>query len=107
MNYWLMKSEPDAFSIDDLKAMPNKTEHWDGIRNYQARNMMRDDMKKGDLIFFYHSNAKTIGIVGIAKVVKKPTPISPHSIRKQNTLTPKVIPTTHAGSWWILNSCVN
>lgn len=74
MNYWLMKSEPDAFSIDDLKAMPNKTEHWDGIRNYQARNMMRDDMKKGDLIFFYHSNAKTIGIVGIAKVVKQAYP---------------------------------
>ncbi len=74
MNYWLMKSEPDAFSIDDLKAMPNKTEHWDGIRNYQARNMMRDDMKKGDLIFFYHSNAKVIGIVGIAKVVKEAYP---------------------------------
>lgn len=74
MNYWLMKSEPDAFSIDDLKAMPQKTEHWDGIRNYQARNMMRDDMKKGDLIFFYHSNDKTIGIVGIAKVVKEAYP---------------------------------
>lgn len=74
MNYWLMKSEPDAFSIDDLRAMPNKTEHWDGIRNYQARNMMRDDMKKGDLVFFYHSNAKIIGIVGIAKVVKEAYP---------------------------------
>ena len=74
MNYWLMKSEPDAFSIDDLKAMPNKTEHWDGIRNYQARNMMRDDMEKGDLIFFYHSNAKTIGIVGIAKVMSEAYP---------------------------------
>lgn len=74
MNYWLMKSEPDAFGIDDLRAMPNKTEHWDGIRNYQARNMMRDDMKKGDLVFFYHSNAKIIGIVGIAKVVKEAYP---------------------------------
>ncbi|MCW8957234.1 MAG: EVE domain-containing protein [Gammaproteobacteria bacterium] len=74
MNYWLMKSEPDAFSIDDLKAMPGKTEHWDGIRNYQARNMMRDEMKKGDLIFFYHSNAKPIGIVGIAKVMKEAYP---------------------------------
>ena len=74
MNYWLMKSEPDAFSIDDLKARPNKTEHWDGIRNYQARNMMRDDMKKGDLIFFYHSNAKPIGIVGIAKVAEEAYP---------------------------------
>ncbi len=74
MNYWLMKSEPDAFSIDDLKACPKKTEHWDGIRNYQARNMMRDDMKKGDEIFFYHSNAKEIGIVGIAKVAREAYP---------------------------------
>jgi predicted RNA-binding protein with PUA-like domain len=51
INYWLMKSEPDAFSIDDLAARPRKTEHWDGIRNYQARNYMRDDMKRGDLAF--------------------------------------------------------
>ena len=74
MNYWLMKSEPDAFSIDDLQAMPKKTEHWDGVRNYQARNMMRDQMKKGDLIFFYHSNCKVPGIVGIAEVVKEGYP---------------------------------
>ena len=74
MNYWLMKSEPDAFSIDDLAAMPNKTEHWDGVRNYQARNMMRDQMKKGDLIFFYHSNCKVPGIVGIAEVAKEGYP---------------------------------
>jgi len=74
MNYWLMKSEPDVFGIDDLKAMPDKTEHWDGIRNYQARNMMRDNMKKGDQIFFYHSNAREIGIVGTMKVVKEAYP---------------------------------
>ncbi|MFC1750624.1 EVE domain-containing protein [Pseudomonadota bacterium] len=74
MNYWLMKSEPDVFGIDDLKAMPNKTEHWDGVRNYQARNMMRDQMKKGDLIFFYHSNCKVPGIVGTMKVVKESYP---------------------------------
>jgi predicted RNA-binding protein with PUA-like domain len=74
MNYWLMKSEPDAFSIDDLKACPKKTEPWDGVRNYQARNMMRDQMKKGDLIFFYHSNCKVPGIVGIAEVVKEGYP---------------------------------
>ncbi len=66
--YWLMKSEPDAFSIDDLKSCPNKTDSWDGIRNYQARNFMRD-MKKGDLVFFYHSNCKVPGIVGIMTVV--------------------------------------
>ena len=74
MNYWLMKSEPDAFSIDDLQAMPKKTEHWDGVRNYQARNMMRDQMKKGDLIFFYHSSCKRPGIVGIAQVVREGYP---------------------------------
>jgi len=74
MNYWLMKSEPDVFGIDHLISMPNKTEHWDGVRNYQARNMMRDDMKKGDLVFFYHSNCKVPGIVGIAEVVKESYP---------------------------------
>jgi len=74
MNYWLMKSEPDAFSIDDLKSRPKKTEPWDGVRNYQARNFMRDDMKVGDKVFFYHSNCKTPGIVGIAEVASKPYP---------------------------------
>ncbi len=74
MNYWLMKSEPDVFGIEHLIAMPNKTEHWDGVRNYQARNMMRDDMKKGDLVFFYHSNCKVPGIVGIMQVVKEGYP---------------------------------
>ena len=74
MNYWLMKSEPDVFGIDHLKAMPDKTEHWDGVRNYQARNMMRDQMQKGDQVFFYHSNCDEPGIVGIAKVVKEGYP---------------------------------
>jgi predicted RNA-binding protein with PUA-like domain len=74
MNYWLMKSEPDVFGIDHLKAMPNKTEHWDGVRNYQARNMMRDEMKKGDLVFFYHSNCDQPGIVGTMKVVREGYP---------------------------------
>ena len=68
MRYWLMKSEPDAFSIDDLKNSPGKKTHWDGVRNYQARNYMRDGMKKGDQIFFYHSNCEVPGIVGIAEV---------------------------------------
>ena len=74
MNYWLMKSEPDVFGIDHLKAMPKKTEHWDGVRNYQARNMMRNEMKKGDMVFFYHSNCKEPGIVGIMEVVKEGYP---------------------------------
>jgi len=66
MNHWLMKSEPDAFSIDDLKR--KKREAWDGVRNYQARNYMRDGMRPGDQVFFYHSNCAVPGIVGIAEV---------------------------------------
>ncbi len=72
MNYWLMKSEPDVFSIDDLKQV--RVEPWDGIRNYQARNFMRDEMRIGDQAFFYHSNCDEPGIVGIMKVASKPYP---------------------------------
>jgi predicted RNA-binding protein with PUA-like domain len=74
MNYWLMKSEPDVFGIDDLYNRLGQTEHWDGVRNYQARNMMRDDMKLGDQVFFYHSNCDLPGIVGIMEVVKEGYP---------------------------------
>ena len=74
MNYWLMKSEPNEFSIDDLKAAPKKTTCWDGVRNYQARNMMRDDMRKGDRVFYYHSNCDEPGIVGIARIVREGYP---------------------------------
>ncbi len=74
MNYWLMKSEPDTYAIDDLEKQPRKTDHWDGIRNYQARNFMRDEMKKGDLAFFYHSNCNDPGIVGIMEIVKEAYP---------------------------------
>jgi predicted RNA-binding protein with PUA-like domain len=69
MNYWLMKSEPDTFGIDDLKA--SGTEPWDGIRNYQARNLMRDEMKVGDGVLFYHSNAKPPGVVGVAEIASE------------------------------------
>ena len=69
-----MKSEPDEFSIDHLRKMPRKTEHWDGIRNYQARNFMRDAMKKGDLAFFYHSNCEEPGIVGIMEIASAAYP---------------------------------
>ena len=74
MKYWLMKSEPDVFGINDLMKRPKKTEHWDGIRNYQARNMIRDEMQKGDQAFFYHSNAKQIGIVGIMSICREAYP---------------------------------
>lgn len=74
MNYWLMKSEPDVFGIDDLQKRPDQTEHWDGVRNYQARNMMRDGMKIGDKVFFYHSNTEIPGIVGIMSVAREAYP---------------------------------
>jgi predicted RNA-binding protein with PUA-like domain len=67
MRFWLIKSEPDVFSIDDLKT--EKTTGWDSVRNYQARNSMRDDMQVGDLVLFYHSNAEPSGVAGVAKVV--------------------------------------
>jgi len=72
MQYWLIKSEPDAFSIDDMEKAG--TEPWDGIRNYQARNFMKDKMEIGDLALFYHSNCKPPGVVGVVKVVSRPYP---------------------------------
>lgn len=71
--YWLLKSEPESFSFDDLMNAPNQTSHWDGVRNYQARNFMRDEMKKGDLAFFYHSGDEP-GIVGIVEIVREGYP---------------------------------
>ena len=72
--YWLVKSEPDVFSIDDLAAGKNKTTHWDGVRNYQARNFLRDDIKKGDKVLFYYSNADPMAVVGVCEVVKEGYP---------------------------------
>lgn len=69
MRFWLMKSEPEVFSIDDLAQRPNQIEPWEGVRNYQARNFMRE-MELGDLAFFYHSNCKEAGIVGVMKIAK-------------------------------------
>jgi len=74
MRYWLMKSEPDDVSIDDLAEMPDQTVPWFGVRGYQARNFMRDQMKVGDRVFFYHSSCAEPGIAGIAEVVKAAYP---------------------------------
>ena len=74
MQYWLMKSEPDTFSLQDLESRPEQREPWDGVRNYQARNFMRDEMRFGDLVLFYHSNTKPPGVVGLAEVVSDPYP---------------------------------
>ncbi|HMO77766.1 MAG TPA: EVE domain-containing protein [Candidatus Paceibacterota bacterium] len=81
MKYWIMKSEPDTFSIDDLEK--TKTQFWDGVRNYRVRNMFRDEMKVGDRAFFYHSSCKEIGIAGEMEVIKSaeidPTQFDPKS----------------------------
>ena len=72
--FWLVKSEPSDFSIDDLEKSKNKITHWDGVRNYQARNFIRDEMKPGDKVLFYHSNAEPNSIVGVCEVVKEAYP---------------------------------
>ena len=74
MNYWLMKTEPSTFGIDDLAKRPKKTAMWDGVRNYQARNMLRDDFKKGDQAFLYHSSCEVPGVAGIVEVVRTAYP---------------------------------
>lgn len=72
--YWLVKSEPGTFSFDDLQKSPARTTRWDGVRNFTARNFLRDGMKKGDQVFFYHSSAKPTAVVGICEVVKEGYP---------------------------------
>jgi predicted RNA-binding protein with PUA-like domain len=90
VNYWLFKSEPGAYSIDDLKK--HKTTHWDGVRNYQARNMMRDEMKIGDLAFFYHSNTDVPGIVGVMKIVSEAYPDHTAFDPRDKHFDPKSVP---------------
>src|ERR1700722_2850431 len=75
MKYWVMKSEPSVFGSDDLVQKPNQTEPWDGVRNYQARNFIKE-MRRGDYAFFYHSNCKVPGIIGIIKIESEPYPDS-------------------------------
>ena len=74
MNHWLMKSEPETFGIDDLAARPRKVTAWDGVRNFQARNMLRDEFRKGDRAFFYHSGCAEPGIAGIVEVAREAYP---------------------------------
>lgn len=89
MQYWLMKSEPSVFSIDDLAKAKAKTTCWDGVRNYQARNFMRDRMRKGDLAFFYHSSCEPAGIVGIVEIVREGYPDHTAFDRKSGHYDPK------------------
>jgi predicted RNA-binding protein with PUA-like domain len=89
MRYWLFKSEPTTFSIDDLMKRPNQTEHWDGVRNYQVRNLLRDKIKVGDKGFFYHSSCTPPGIVGTVSVVKPGYPDFTAWDRKSSHYDPK------------------
>lgn len=87
--YWLMKSEPYVYSIDDLANDQNQTTCWDGVRNYQARNLMRDEMKTGDLVLYYHSNAKPPGVAGVAKIVQESYPDHTQFDKKSKYFDPK------------------
>ncbi|MHC4930887.1 MAG: EVE domain-containing protein [Planctomycetota bacterium] len=74
MNYWLFKTEPDVFSIEDLRRSPRQTTAWEGVRNYQARNLLRDEVRRGDGVLFYHSSARPRAVAGTAKVVRAAYP---------------------------------
>src|SRR5688572_25481181 len=92
MNYWLFKSEPTTFGIDDLADRPNQTEHWDGVRNFRVRNMLRDEIKVGDQAFFYHSSCIPPGIVGMMEVVKAGYPDFTSWDKKSDHYDPKSKP---------------
>ena len=98
-SYWLMKSEPDEFSIDDLVRAPKKTVPWFGVRNYQARNFMRDAMRVGDGVLFYHSSCEVPGIGGLATVASAPYPDATQFDRKSPYFDPKA---TRADPRWVL-----
>lgn len=101
MRYWLLKSEPDSYSIDDLLAEPRKTTFWDGVRNYQARNFIRDDMRKGDLAFFYHSGAQPPAIAGVVEIVREAYPDSSAFDPKSKYFDPKSDPDNPA--WFMVD----
>lgn len=99
VNYWLMKTEPDVYSIDDLKR--EGIGSWEGVRNFRARNFMRDSMKIGDRVLFYHSNAKPPGVAGIAEVCSKPYPDPTALDPKSPYYSPKSTP--EAPIWMMVN----
>jgi predicted RNA-binding protein with PUA-like domain len=101
MRHWLMKSEPDEVSIDDVAAMPKKTVPWFGVRNYQARNFMRDQMQMGDPVFFYHSSCAEPGIAGIAKVASTPYPDDTQFDPKSKYFDPKA--TREQPRWMVVD----
>lgn len=101
MNYWLMKTEPSTFSIDDLAKAPKRTTCWDGVRNYQVRNMLRDQFAVGDLAFMYHSSCDIPGVVGVMKVVSKGYPDATAFDRKHAHYDPESDP--KAPRWYMVD----
>ena len=104
MKYWLMKSEPDVYSIDHLAGQEKKTDYWDGIRNYQARNFIRDDMSAGDLAFFYHSNCNEPGVVGIIEIVRSAYPDHTAFDPEEKYFDPKSDP--DRPRWFMVDICL-
>ena len=101
MKYWLMKTEPSVFGIDDLRKAPKQSTGWDGVRNYQVRNMLRDDMKPGDQAFIYHSSCDVPGIAGIAKIISDAYPDPTQFDRKHIHYDPKS--TANAPRWFMVD----
>lgn len=100
-NYWLLKTEPTTFSFDDLWKAPRRTTSWDGVRNFQARNMLRDQIKAGDLAFIYHSSTDPTGIVGIAEVVRSGYPDATAFDPKDSHYDPKS--KQDSPSWYVVD----
>lgn len=99
--YWLLKSEPSCFSMDHLAHEPNQTTTWDGVRNYQARNMLRDEIKQGDEAFFHYSGSNPPGIAGIVKVVKSGYP--DHTAEDPNSQHPDPKHTKNNPIWYMVD----
>jgi predicted RNA-binding protein with PUA-like domain len=101
MSHWLFKSEPTEFSIDDLAARPGQTEPWDGVRNYQARNLLRDAMRVGDLGFFYHSSCAEPGVVGVVRITSPARPDPTQFERGHHHADPASDPANPR--WWLVD----
>ena len=99
--YWLLKTEPTTFSFNDLWKAPKRTTSWDGVRNFQARNMLRDQLKEGDLVFIYHSSTDPTGIVGIAEVVRAGYPDATAFDPKDSHFDPKS--KQESPSWYVVD----